>query len=168
MPSTHKGVAINDKKWREMQARVATMNQHVIKVGVIGAEAEAEVEGGITMGRLAGVHEYGAAIRIGNTIIVIPERSFIRATIAAGEAKYSPLMARLTDRVLQGKLTEQQALGQLGLRVVGDIQKRMAQGIDPANAASTIARKGSDKPLIDTGRLRQSVTFAVVDENTAE
>jgi hypothetical protein len=37
----------------------------------------------------------------------------------------------------------------------------------PPNAPSTIARKGSDKPLIDLGELRRAITFAVEDGNGA-
>ena len=36
-------------------------------------------------------------------------------------------------------------------------------GVAPSepNAPSTIRKKGSDKPLIDTGRLRQSVNYVI-------
>jgi hypothetical protein len=70
--------------------------------------------------------------------------------------------------VLLGRLSEDAALGLLGTKAVGEIQKRMARGIKPDNAPSTIAAKGSSTPLIDTGRLRQSVTYAVVDTKEIE
>jgi hypothetical protein len=77
-----KNVRIDDRRWREMKERAARLGGRVVKVGVIGTEAANEVEDGITVGRLAGVHEYGASIKIGNAVIIIPERSFIRATLA--------------------------------------------------------------------------------------
>lgn len=49
----------------------------------------------------------------------------------------------------------------LGLRAVGDVQSRIADGIEPAISKATAARKGSTKPLIDTGRLRQSIDSEV-------
>jgi hypothetical protein len=49
----------------------------------------------------------------------------------------------------------------IGMRVVGDIQDRISDGIPPPNSPITIARKGSSKPLIDSGQLRQSISFEV-------
>ncbi|EFA29062.1 conserved hypothetical protein, partial [Haemophilus influenzae HK1212] len=39
----------------------------------------------------------------------------------------------------------------------GDVQLNIARGNWVANAKSTIKQKGSSKPLIDTGKMRQSV-----------
>jgi hypothetical protein len=44
---------------------------------------------------------------------------------------------------------------------VGVIKQRIANGIAPPNSPYTIARKGSSKPLIDTGQLRNSITYQV-------
>lgn len=38
----------------------------------------------------------------------------------------------------------------------------------PPNAPSTIAQKGSDRPLIDTGELRKSVAYVVVADGRRE
>lgn len=157
------GVEVDDKRWREILKVAATLATRVVKVGVIGSEAANETEDGITLGRLAGVHEFGAAIKIGSTVIIIPERSFIRAPIAAQRGAYSDFVAKNIGRILLGKVSVDRALGLLGARAVGDIQKAIAAGIQPENAPATIKRKGSSKPLVDTGLLRQSVTFAVVD-----
>jgi hypothetical protein len=35
----------------------------------------------------------------------------------------------------------------------------------PENSPITIAAKGSDKPLIDTGELRKAITYVVGDRN---
>ena len=41
------------------------------------------------------------------------------------------------------------------------VQKEIVDGSFEPNAESTIKKKGSDKPLIDTGTMRQSVTYVV-------
>ena len=43
----------------------------------------------------------------------------------------------------------------------GIVQKTIKEGSFVPNAPSTIRKKGSDKPLIDTGRLRQSVNYHI-------
>ena len=153
---------IDDKRWRKVRAAVARLGTKIVQVGIVGASAD-EDEDGITLGRLAGVHEYGAAIRMpGGTILLIPERSFIRASIKENERAYSDVVRGFAKRVLDGSMSEERALGLLGVRAVADMQRRISRGIDPPNAQSTIDRKGSSKPLIDTGRLRQGLSWLVV------
>jgi len=50
-------------------------------------------------------------------------------------------------------------LNVLGLQVVGQIQQRITSLREPPNKPSTIRRKKTDNPLIDTGFLRSSTTF---------
>ena len=49
-------------------------------------------------------------------------------------------------------------VGTLGVRLV---QEKIGSGSFEPNAESTIRKKGSDKPLIDTGRMRQSVKYVI-------
>jgi hypothetical protein len=55
---------------------------------------------------------------------------------------------------------ELQKLGAFG---AAKIQDQIASNMPPPNAPSTIAQKGSSGTLIDTGRLRQSITWALDD-----
>ncbi len=161
-------VRVKDAAWRKIKDAAVDVGARVVKVGVIGSEAAHEREDGITTGRLAGVHEYGAAIKIGDTVVLIPERSFIRAPIAQNQRAYSDWIGRNLEKALTGRVSVDRFLGLLGARAVGDMQKAIAKGIEPPNAASTIARKKSSKPLVDTGLLRQSITWAVVDADDVE
>lgn len=163
-----KGVVVKDKKWRKMLDVATKLGGRVVKVGVIGAEAEAESAEGISMGRLAGVHEFGAAIQMQWGVLLIPERSFIRASVAENDRAYSDLVERYATAVLEGRMSEDRALGRLGARAAADMQRKISKGVDPANAPSTITAKGSSKPLVDTGRLRQSITFLVVDKEATK
>ena len=43
----------------------------------------------------------------------------------------------------------------------GLIQRKIVDGTFEPNAPSTIRKKGSSRPLIDTGRMRQSVNFII-------
>lgn len=160
---------IKDQRWQAMKKAAAKMMAKVVKVGVIGAKARGAVEGedNFTIGNLAGVHEFGAAIQMPWGVLVIPERSFIRAAVAEHRADYAGLMRSLGAKVVEGRLTVEAALGILGATVVGHMQQRISEGLLPVNAPTTIARKGSSVPLIDSGRLRQSITWAVVKAKDA-
>lgn len=52
-------------------------------------------------------------------------------------------------------------LDKIGVIAQGAVRIFMTELQDPPNAKSTIRKKGSSNPLIDTGALRQSVTYVV-------
>ena len=113
-----------------------------------------------TIAHYAAINEFGSD--------KIPERSFIRSTMTARSAAYTAAMDGAIRRAITTGLDRGDALRmieaslqKLGIIVVGDIQNTISSGIDPANAPSTIAQKGSSKPLIDTGALRQAITSRV-------
>ena len=55
----------------------------------------------------------------------------------------------------------EQILKEIGIFQKDLIQEKITEGSYEPNAASTIRRKGSSKPLIDTGRMRQSVNYEI-------
>lgn len=104
-----------------------------------------------TVLEIATMHEFGLAH--------IPERSFLRAWFDSQLEKNKSAMKSAATRILKGQWSAPEAMKKLGVYFQGQIQKRIAAGIPPANAPRTIANKGSSTPLIDTGQLRSSVTY---------
>lgn len=145
------GVKDVDKGYKALLDR-AKMHG-VIKVGILAAEGDKAYDDGVTVLQVAIWNEFGTEH--------IPERSFLRAWFDENEAKCREAVKRMAEAVIAGKYQPDQALQLLAQRFVGEIQKRMAQGIPPPNAPSTIARKGSSKPLINTGQLRSSISYSV-------
>lgn len=94
--------------------------------------------------------------------IDVPERSFLRATVDANNDRYAGILATQLGAVVDGKQTAEGGLKILGAAAVRDVQVRIRGGIQPPNSPVTIAAKGSSVPLIDTGRLRQSIDWQVV------
>lgn len=130
-----------------------------VVVGVLGADASqqhGEVHGKpVTVAQVAQWNHYGTS--------TIPARPAITIALLRNEAVLKRLRARLAKGLLMEKLTMDQALALLGEAAVGMVKQEIADGVPPPNAPSTIARKGSSKPLIDTGQLRNSITYAVRD-----
>lgn len=97
--------------------------------------------------------------------IVIPARPFLHPAITEG----APLFKRLAEKkmldVLLGKYSMDQLLNQMGVLGVSLVQEKITSIQDPPNAESTIRKKKSSKPLIDTGNLRQSITYIIEDES---
>lgn len=90
-----------------------------------------------------------------------PERSWLRAWYDAANEKSKQDIRTMLKAVVAGKLDAASALNKLGARFAGQIQQRIADGIQPDNAESTILKKGSSTPLINTGQFRSSITWSV-------
>jgi phage gpG-like protein len=125
-----------------------------VAVGILQDE---RIDDRFSMVDLAAVHEYGS--RDGR----IPQRSFIRTTCDAQHKKHFKLISALQAKMLDGALNVRQALTRLGEVVSKDMVRTINRGIVPALKPVTIRRKKSSKPLIDTGRLKGSITHEVRD-----
>ena len=66
------------------------------------------------------------------------------------------------EHVLSGRINARVLCERLGAKMVADVQEKLTDINSPPNAPATIAKKGSSNPLIDTGGLRQRITYKVV------
>ena len=90
----------------------------------------------------------------------IPSRPFLR--IAADKNDWTKLAQQVGGRVIDGNMAAEQGLDLIGNKMVGDIQQVIGnRSLLAPNAPATVLRKGSDAPLIDTGQLRQAISFEV-------
>ena len=86
----------------------------------------------------------------------IPSRPFMRDSVDKHEAAINHMLTAQKDALLHGA-TAREILNTAGLFQQDLIQTEIEQGDFVANAPTTITKKGSDKPLIDTGTLKNSV-----------
>ena len=89
-----------------------------------------------------------------------PSRPFLRKSVDENEDKINVTCGKELEKLKSGATAETilKRVGALGVRLV---QEKIGSGSFEPNAPSTIRRKGSDKPLIDTGRMRQSVKYVI-------
>jgi len=95
------------------------------------------------------VHEFGSPARN------IPQRSFLRSTVESNRSSYKDMFKKLAKNIIKGILNKKQALGLIGLQVQTDVKEKITDIKEP----ELKHREGN--PLIDTGHLRQSITFKV-------
>lgn len=148
-------------------------------------KVSAGVPGDGELGMVAYVMEYGATIRprpereatnhgylwipnkeTGGFVLLkqvtIPSRSYIRATMAEKESDWILRSKKIIWQVTNGDMTAYQAYNQLGAAIARDIQKKIKSHPSPRNAPLTAGNKQSGSgTLIDTGRLRNAVTWKV-------
>lgn len=110
----------------------------------------------INMASLALIHELGSAAN------KIPARPFMKQTRQRAEGRFARLLRRLYKQVVDGKVRPFDGLSKLGMAYEGEMKNTFTTGSFTPNKPATIKRKGSSRPLIDTGHLRQSITSKVV------
>lgn len=91
----------------------------------------------------------------------IPERPFMRNTVAENRGDYRKMMIASGKAIVTGRMGMEQALSLFGQRGADDIKETIASGLGPANSPTTVKLKGSSRTLIDTGEMAGSVTYQV-------
>lgn len=136
---------------RDLAKAIDSISQKNVYIGVIGNNAGREGE--LNNAQLMAIHEFGTEH--------IPERAPIRKTMAKNGEGYGTMFEKAIKKVLEENEGADLLLDKIGVQVAGDVVGEIQSGIEPELAPSTIKRKGSDRPLIDTGALVQSISYEV-------
>lgn len=143
----------------KMMAAISTKKK--VRVGVLGDKNQRDDdEEGIGNAGIGLVHEFGSATRN------IPARSFLRMPLETKAADLGQFIGNEILSLINGNVSEDQSLKRIGIKAEKIIQGAFQSGGYgqwKALKESTIASKGSSRPLIDTGELRKSITSEVVD-----
>lgn len=139
--------------WR----RAATDRKPFIKVGIVSGTGEhPNADKGQTLAEVGWWNEFGTR--------TIPERPFLRTGLNENIDKYRVILGNGLRQILLGQTDERQVLNILGMVAVSDVQAKIVSISSPPNAQLTVDRKGSSNPLIDTGALKQHITWEIVDD----
>ena len=93
--------------------------------------------------------------------VTIPERSFIRASYDGNKDVLAKACENAVRRLILGELTADQACHNIGTAAVA-IVKRYMRTVQPPKSSLTLASApGKTAPLVQTGRLRDSITYEV-------
>jgi hypothetical protein len=142
---------------RRFYAQVGKLKgEPYVKVGVIQRKFKEPKEGGyagrpITLGEVAVVNEFGS--RDGR----VPERSYIRSTHDEKNRDVTNYLKRKKLEVVAGQVSARKVLEEVGAQMQAHIYDKIIELRTPPNAPATIARKGSDNPLIAEGQLLRAV-----------
>lgn len=91
----------------------------------------------------------------------IPPRPFIAIAMYKGRGEIRMNLRKIAYNVTVNGKPMTPELQKLGAYGAGKIQDQIASNTPPPNAPSTVKQKGSSRTLIDSGRMRQSVTWAL-------
>ena len=111
----------------------------------------------IVLAQIAYIMEKGSAVNN------IPARPFMHQTRERNEKRVLGLSKKLLKNLSNGSTTAMDAIKKLGVTYEGSMKRIFIEGSFAPNALSTIRKKKSSRPLIDTSLLRQSIKFKVAN-----
>ena len=157
-------VKVIDRGWNRIKKQLKEADNAYTKVGVLQKAGDYNAEdGGKTIAQVATQNEFGS--KDGK----IPSRPFMRKSYDLNKQSINKLKKKLYDNVLSGKYSMKKALGLLGEAHKGQIQTTILKSsLFKANAPMTKAikrkkgrSKGAIRPLIDTGMMREKISYEV-------
>ena len=97
----------------------------------------------------------------------MPSRPFLRKSVDENESKINAFLQSKKKDLIRG-VSAEQVLKEIGIFQKDLIQEKITDGDFAPNAESTIRQKGSSKPLIDSGRMRQSVNYVIQKKGSGD
>lgn len=93
----------------------------------------------------------------------IPTRPAIRVGFMAPIKKgsYDKMFLESMVRIAEGRSTFKEEYTKIGMKAKKDLKQAVADWDTPPNAPYTVAEKGFNNPLIDSGLLYESIDFKV-------
>lgn len=183
MTAMSKFVKIVDRGWEHIMQSAADINGKTVEAGVFDDGSRPKPEKGsgtpasnvdiaiwqeygvnipVTVKMRWYLHFAGLHLKPTTAMIRIPARPFMQQTADKQGKKWMRMSDDLVAKVFFQQISVPAALAQLGTVMQGDIQDTISRGKFRRLHPFTIRRKKSSRPLVDTGQLRQSVSFKVV------
>lgn len=97
----------------------------------------------------------------------MPSRPFLRKSVDENEGKINSFLQSKMKDLVRG-VSAEQVLKEIGIFQKDLIQEKITEGSFAPSAESTVRQKGSSKPLIDSGRMRQSVNYVIQKKGSGD
>jgi hypothetical protein len=144
-----------DFGFSEILKRLKALKNKQLHVGIL--EGSGDNEDGQLIAGYAYSNEYGTEH--------IPARSFMRSTFDEKNADWNKALNGVVEQVASGESIDvQRAVGLVGEQVASDIKDKISSNVPPPLKEATRVKKKSSKTLVDTGIMRNSINFKIVDK----
>jgi hypothetical protein len=155
--SAFHGQSTVEGDFSQLEAIIAGLKEkHYVDIGVFGTGVTSE---GKPVAEFGAYNEFGSLTRPDHP----PKRSFIRMPLQSRQDKIGQYVKKNAQAHIEKAQIKAifEDIGIAGESVIQEAFDTRGFGQWKENADSTIARKGSDAPLIDEGLLRKSITHRV-------
>lgn len=161
------GVVIQNNRWPMIQAQLRLANKSKVAVGFPGdaPSSRASHGNGMTNAQVAIANEVGTGPGVEP---VVPSRPFVKQSFAGAHREpFIRNMRQLLTMITQGNMSTKLALERIGRMGETRVKDEIITGNFAPNAEFTKRKKGSDRPLIEHGKMQGAVTYKVRMRGTA-
>ncbi|HHT3633773.1 hypothetical protein I6L63_15460 [Enterobacter hormaechei] len=144
-------VKITDKK--EVWRRIRVGLNELEPVEVVAGIQKGEVNDGVLVAEYATWNEFGTR--------TTPSRPFMRNAFDKNVETLVRFFYQGRRGIVDGKINQDQLMNAVGVKMVQLIKESILNESWAPNAEYTIDRKKSSKPLVDTGTMLNSITYAI-------
>lgn len=153
------GVIVNLDRLDEMMKTVSDIASTAVLVGIPAEKNQRRGGDAINNAALGYIAEHGSPARN------IPARPWLGPPVNRMRDEAVAMLQKAATLRFDGKAAEaDQVLHALGLTAQNKVKDNIVSGGDPAfapNAPATVAAKGSDRPLVDTAQMLNSVSYVL-------
>ena len=150
-----------DKGWKRVTRKILSLDNKEVSAGV--HDDAGNEDNGKPIALVAFWNEYGTSReKDGKKVPHIPARPFIRISFDDHNKEWFKEADTQLTAIVNGGKTANGALNAVGRLMKKDIKKIIGDKsrLKP-NAPATVARKGFNKPLYETGKLKAAIDFKV-------
>ena len=137
-----------------------------VEVGFFNGKPHPKNNGEFTVAEVAAINEFGPVSKdlYEAQSDAPPSRPFFRYTIAE-QQNWRNTLRKISSKMVKGQITPTEGMRILGARVQEDVQETIADNSFKDNSDKTIARKGENDPLSETGTMERSVRFRMAKKS---
>lgn len=158
MPSIIKTI-VKDNGFKKAMGEIAKLSRHPYLLIGIQSDAGVHPDSDFTYANIGATHEFGTKRAGAGNRVFIPARPWLNPTMTEGKKDFEVFQDKLANQMLNGKLTLEDLMDRLGLKIQSAMRAKVSSNIAPPNTIMTIKRKGSTRTLIDTGLLRSKISY---------
>lgn len=149
-------IKIDTKGWDKLKKNLLQANKEHLSLGFFESAQYGPENDNLPVATVAAWMEEGDPVKY-------PPRPFIRMGFLPRlkTTEYVPIFQQAIKSVLDGQSTFKQAYTKLGPILVKGLQNEIISWDTPPNSPQTEEAKGFNDPLINTGKMLESVDFKV-------
>lgn len=149
-------ITVDTSGWDKIKKNLLQANKESLNVGFFPDSRYGPENDNLPVATVAMWQEEGDPVNY-------PPRPFIRMGFLPRlkTAEYVPVFQKAIKSVLDGQATFKQVYTKLGPVMVKGLQNEIISWDTPPNSPQTVEAKGFNDPLINTGKMLESVDFKV-------
>lgn len=146
------GVVVEERDlgWNDFKKQMKKLSGSYVDIGIFGNEGDPSTN----LAARAAVMEYSSSRWKEKT-----ERPFMRKTIDENVKEIGDFIDNGFGKIIEGRSNSLKLLKGIGVQVTGLTKQTITEGKFKPLKPSTIRKKGSSRPLIDTGDMRSSIEY---------